>query len=829
MLWKSPGFTAIALITLALGIGANTVMFSLVNALLLRPAHVKEPDRLAGCRSRGPLYWFRYADYVNLRDSNPIFSDLMAHGWGHESVMLQHGDSTRWASAMFVSANYFSTLGVVPARGRDFWPEEERMGAAPVVVLGHRTWQRQGGDPNIVGTQVSINGILCQVIGVAPEQFTGTALIGPDLWLPLGAHGLVTRYALWSGVSNATPADFASEDWNYPPLLMVGRLKPGLGWSAAEARLPALASRLNETSPDRRVMRGSLCLHRLGKLNAYGGSDQKVVSAGSLFLMGVSAIILLIACMNLANMYVIQGASRHREMAIRMAIGGGRMRLMRQSFIESLLLALLGGTLGLILAFWGVKVLNVLLAALWFSVEIGLAVEAGIDARVLVATLGFCLVAALLSGVRPALRLSRRDIIDDLKESRGSALRPATRARRIMPRGLSVACQVALSVALVMAASLLTHSTWTAAHMTPGYSFDNKLLIEVEPRRTGYDRAENMQVCERLMDRLGTVPGVQAVGLSTSKPFEDRGKVIREYGTDSDGGDGGEGRWIHSGVRPIGGDYFEAIGLPLLRGRYFSHVERATDAPVVIIDEVQARRLRRDGNALGCLISGLGPAPREVIGIVPSLRSSLFETEVSAHVYIPIRRDLESFDNPVYINVRTTGKVPGGETALLQNIREGIHQVDPHVAILSAMTLSDHHRQSRDVRRVRLVAGLAMAFGATALFLAALGIYAVKGYMVAARTPEIGIRMALGATRGKILRQMLREGAMLTLVGLSAGMLLACGAARVMRHALFGVDPFDPASIAMTVALLGGASLLASYLPARRAARVDPMTALRCE
>ncbi|MBN1505530.1 MAG: ABC transporter permease [Sedimentisphaerales bacterium] len=829
MLRKAPGFTAIALVTLAIGIGANTVMFSLVNALLLRPAHVKEPERLAGCRSRGLLFWFRYADYVNLRDSNPIFSNLMAHGWGGESVMLQHGDSTRWASAMFVSASYFSTLGVAPARGRGFWPQEERMGSEPVVVLSHRAWQRQGGDPHIVGTQVSINGIFCHVIGVTPEQFTGTALIGPDLWLPLGTHGVVTRYALWSGVSKATPADFASDDWNYPPLLMVGRLRPGLSWSAAEARLPALASRLNERSPDRRVMSGTLHLHRPGRLNAYGGSDQKLVSGGSLFLMGVSTIILLIACMNLANMYVIQGASRHREIAIRIAIGGGRMRIIRQFFVESLLLALVGGTFGLVLAFWCTKVLNVLLAALWFSVETGLAVKAGIDVRVVAATLGFCLVAALLSGLRPALRLSRRDIIDDLKKSRGSALRSMSRAHRMMPRGLSVACQVALSVALVMSASLLTHSAWKAAHMTPGYSFDDKLLIEVEPRRAGYDGAGNRQICERLMDHLGALPGVQAVGLSTSKPFGSRSKAIREYGTDSDGEASGRGRWVRSGVRPIGGDYLEAIGLPLLRGRYFSRVERATDAPVVIIDEVQARWLRRDGHALGCLISGLGPTPREVIGIVPSLRSSLFETEVSAHVYIPIRRDLESFDNPVYINVRTTGKVPGGEIALLQNIREGIRRVDPHVAILSAMTLSDHHRQSRDVRRVRLTAGLAMAFGATALFLAALGIYAVKGYMVAARTPEIGVRMALGATSGRILRLVLREGAVLTLVGLSAGMLLACGAARAMRHALFGVDPIDPMSIAMTVALLGIASALAGYLPARRAARIDPMMALRYE
>jgi len=281
----------------------------------------------------------------------------------------------------------------------------------------------------------------------------------------------------------------------------------------------------------------------------------------------------------------------------------------------------------------------------------------------------------------------------------------------------------------------------------------------------------------------------------------------------------------------VGGDYFEAMGVPILRGRYFSPMERATDAPVVIVDEVQARRLRPDGNAIGCLISisGFGPRPREVVGIVPGLRNERGGAEVYPHVYVPMGRNLQYFDAPVCLYVRTADGIAADDATLLQHIREGVHAVEPRVAILSLMTLADSHRQSRDMRQVRLVANLAAAFGATALFLAGLGIYGVKGYMVAARTPEIGIRMALGATSGAILKLVLREGTPLTLAGLTVGMLLTFAAARVMEHALFGVDPIDPPSIVMTVALLGVTSLLAGYIPARRASRVDPMAALRQE
>jgi len=824
MLAKNPGFTAIALITLAVGIGANTIMFSVVNALLLRPANVADPDRLVGCRSRG-FAFIPYSAYLSARDSNPIFADLMAHGWDQQFVTLQQRGDTRRAYAMFVSANYFSTLGVAPAQGRGFWPQEERVGAEPVAVLSHRAWRRQGADPNIVGTQISVNGALVHVIGVAPERFTGTALLGPDLWLPLGAYGLVT------GESKDRPSTANSDYWDYPLLAMVGRLKPGLGMPEAEARLPALTAHLKEGFPDRWGRGCSLYLHRLARLSTYEDNDQKKLAAVGSFLMAVSAIVLLIACLNLANMYVVQGASRHREIAIRMAIGGGRMRIMRQLLIESLLLAVFGGAFGLALAFWGTRILNSSLAALWLPFEMGTSLDTGIDARVVGATLGFCLIAAVLSGLRPAVRLSRRGITSDLKESRSTAHRSAAKTRRILPRGLSAACQIALSVVLVMGAGLFTHSALTAVRMTPGYSLDDKLLIQVEPRRADLTGAQSVQICEQLVDHLNTVPMVRAVGLSTSMPFELMTPYndIHEFASDSDDSNTSGGPVVLSVIRSVGGDYFQTMGLPLLRGRCFSRVEWVTDAPVAVIDESQARRLRPDGNALGCLISGAGRKQREVIGIVPNVRNNIFEKKADPQVYIPMARDLDSFGNPVYIHVRMASVARSVETALLQSLPEEIRKVGPDVAIVSMMTMSHYHRSSSHMWVVRIVAGLAIAFGSMALFLAALGIYAVKGYMVSSRTPEIGIRMALGATCGNILRMVLCGDVVLTFVGLSAGMALALGAARLVRHALCGVDCIDPVSIIATVVLLAGVSLLASYIPARRAAKVDPLVALRCE
>ena len=829
MLMKSPGFTAIALVTLAVGIGANTIMFSVVNVLMFRPVQVKDPDRLIGCRVRDGFC--SYSAYVDIRGNNPVFSDLMAHGGDFGAVTLVRGAVTRQVSSMFVSANYFSTLGVSPARGRFFAPEEERNDAEPMVVLSYRTWQRHGSDPNMIGTQVAVNGTFFRIIGVAPRGFTGTSIIGPDVWLPLGSFGRVRHLA--TEKSGGAPAN----DRDYPPLSLVGRLKPGVNTASALAQLQPLVPRLRENYPRQWRENSQFHLFELPRVwPDYMDGARSAAPIVSLFLMSISAVVLLIACLNLANMIVVQGITRHREIAIRMAIGGGRLHIIRQLLFEFGLLALLGGALGLILAFWGNRVLNAWVDVPHLDVDLAGAFSMSLDLRVLGATLGFCALATVLFGLRPALQLSRRDIIRGISnaEIRNSNLR---NARVRLPRGLSVVAQIALSVVLVVGAALFTRSALHAAGLNPGFSLDDKLIVQIDPLSAGYDRARAIQVYETLAERLRSMPGVRTVALSTSFPFGgggEPGQTIKEcVPGDEDKEPEAPARFSRSISylsHSVGTGFFEAMGIPLLQGRTFARLDSAPGAePVVLIDERLARRLRPNGSALGCLVKYGTPAfsnmspPCRVVGVVPDARGGTEDRANFPQIYVPLRPD----QLPAHIHVCVAPSE--SETALLDKISATIRKVDPGLPIVSVTTLAENRHNSPDVWAARLGARLAVGFGAMALFLASLGIYAVKGYMVASRTSEIGIRKALGATHWSIMGMVLREGMVLTVAGLVVGLLLVFAVGRVVTNLLYGVSPADPLSIAAAMAVLGAASLLAAYIPARRAAKVDPMVALRYE
>ena len=450
MLCKKPGFTAIALVTLAVGIGANTTMFSVVNTLLFRPLNIKDPDRLVRCEFE-EINSFLYDCYVDLRDNNPVFSDLIAHNYLTYTYALTKDGIVMDVAPRYVTANYFTVLGGAPLYGRTFLPEEEVGGAELMAVLSYRTWRRLGGESEIVGQYIHLNGRFCRIIGIMPKTFTGTVVVCPDLWLPLGSFGPVDHFYKKK----------KTDHWYYPPLVLMGRLKPGLGLLEAQARMQSMMPRLTQRYPRAYKEENRFRLNPLHRINASSvHSDRPVLDRISLGLMGISGIVLLIACLNLANMIVVQGGGRQQEIAIRAAIGGGRLRIVRQLLVESFLLAVFGGILALAVAFGGIRVLKLWAALGQLPMQLGEAIASGIalDVRVLAATVSFCLIATVLFGLKPALRLSGRDLCGDLKESGRGVLEATRRRRWFVPRDLSVLCQMALSVALVMCATLLART-----------------------------------------------------------------------------------------------------------------------------------------------------------------------------------------------------------------------------------------------------------------------------------------------------------------------------------------------------------------------------------
>jgi putative ABC transport system permease protein len=810
---QSPGFTAIALLTLAIGIGANTIMFSISDALLfLRPRKVKAPEQLAYCAiQETDDSCFRYSEYLALRDSGLVFSDVLAQTTLHDRATLVRGGSAWRVWTAYVSANFFSVLGAAPVAGRGFLPEEEREGSAPAVILSYHYWRRLGRDPNLVGEFVSVNGTDCQVVGVAPQGFTGVALDGWDLWLPLGS--LRTVHGLYRRALDREPS-----------FHVVGRLKSEMTMPVAQAQLQTLVPRFKQEDPKRWGDHASLNLHPPGRGQISGDyeQDERLHVIVGLVLTTASALILAIACLNLANMLIVQGAARHREIAVRLALGGGRWRIIRQLLIEFGLLAVLGGLFGVLLACCGTRILNV-----WFAVlpdgQTGL--QLGLNVRVLAATLGVCLIATLLFGLRPALWLSKRDIAGEMQGAGGRVLGSLRRRRG----GLSLAGQIALAVVLVLSGALLTRSALEIARPDPRLPLEDKVVVEIDPESGGYDRVRSIQVCEALADHLASLPEVKAVGTSGGVFFGGGGRsLIGEYlpGAGEDGS--GKPRARNAALVGAGRDYFEAMEIPLLRGRLFDRLDSVPNAEkVTIIDETLARKLRPDGNALGCLVqwgvfTKADSDPYRVVGIVAHV-PGIEGREVRGQMFTPI--EANKLAACLYLHV---AKEASADLAR-QRISQEIRRFDPRLPVLSVATLAQKRNDDSWVWLARFGARLAVAAGAAALFLAALGIYAIKGYLVASRTSEIGIRMALGATHGSIMSMVLREGLVLTVVGLLVGLLLGLGVAKVSARLLYGISPADPVSIAVTVALLGTASLLAGYLPARRAARIDPMIALRYE
>jgi predicted permease len=833
VLLNEPGFTVAAVLVLALGIGANSAVFSLVNAFLLKPIALNKPEELIGLYSRDTKHpdayrAFSYPNYIDIRDHNPVFTSLMAHTMA--MVGLKEGDNTRRAFAGIVSSNYFSTLGVTLQQGRPFLAAEEKPGGELTAIVTYPYWRKTGEDPHLVGRQVRINGHLFTVIGITPKGFTGTtALISPELFVPLGA------FALMMNDFEGTVKPLAARDNN--TLIAVGRLKPGVTQTAADASLAVLATQLAKAFPAENKDQ-TLLVRPLSRIStSTNPTDDSFLRVPAILLLSLAAVVLLIASLNLANMMMAKSAARRKEIAIRLAIGGGRRRIVQQLVTEGMLLAILGGTAGLFAASWSTSLLIGSMARL---APLDLVYSAAPDVRVLGATLLFCALSTLIFGLFPAWKLSKPDMWVDLKEITGEN----AVGRRLFSRGnMLVMAQLSLSLMMLTAAGLFVHSAARASNIQPGFALDNEMLAEVDASLVNYDETHGSQLYRTLQDRLRQVPGVQSVAIAATVPFGmvSLGKTI----TPSDAIASRESTALAARYNIVSEDYFRTLEIPMLRGRPFAAAESTagSQSHVAIIDKLAAEKLwpgadalgkhiRLDvGGAGGVMISASGHTPKqasdlEVIGVVGDVRERILGGIYEPHVYLPFGQEYQA---NVQLHLKIAGGGPDSERRMLETIRREIRATDERLPLLALKTMHAHLDSGIEIWVVRTGAHVLEIFGSVALFLAVIGLYAVNAYTVSRRTREIGIRMAVGADASSTTSMILREGLKLTAVGVGAGLMLAIGLGKVLAGFLYDLQAFDPLVLVLAPMVLGSVALSACYLPARRAGRVDPIIALRYE
>ena len=832
---RSPAFTAVAVIVLAVGIGANAAAFSLVN-VLLRPVLVENADDLVaiyGLNARpgeqsGPS-GVAYPEYADLRDLTRAFSDLAA--FTLHTVGLADGNVTRRVRADFVSANFFRTLGVPVARGREFTIAEETSRDAAVAIVSHTFWVRHGRDPGMLGSVLQVNGESVAVIGIAAEGFTGHNPVSPELWLPLG---LVERFGE-RVVTGATPRLDDRENRRLISTLL-GRIDDGVSRADVEADLTVLAERLHAQYPPADGSRQSYLaapLPRFSIGNSPDSADEGVFfTVFATMLTGLSGVVLLIGCINLANMFLARGEGRRTEIAIRQALGGGRLRLVRQFLVEGLLLALAGGATGLLAAYWAV---TGLLSSLPTTVTIGALQPETLDVRpgafVLTATLVSCVVATLLFSLGPAWKISG-EVAATLKESAGGQIGAARgRARGLLaPRNVLIVTQVALSLALLTAGGLFLRSVVEAGRATPGFDLEPLALAELDASLIGYDEPRSRDVLRQALERTRSLPGVESASLASMVPFGVRtwDREVQAVGSDAP---------ADAYYYVVADDYFRTLDLPVLAGRAFTAAETtfAGSNPVAIIDEPLAQQLFGGVDpALGRFVEFPARAPdtavsMEVVGVVPGTRHGMTDSESVAHIYVPYGQApfAEGFGTTVHLQVRAARSLD--PATLLEPLRNELRSVDLALPLLSLQTMVEHRDNGLFMWAVRAGGRIFSMLGALALFLAVVGAYGVKAFLVTRRTREIGVRMALGATRGDVMRQMLRESVGLMVAGLVLGLLLSAVVARLLSALLYGVSPIDPLVLTVSATVLAAALLLAAYLPTRRATRIDPTTALRHE
>lgn len=809
---KRPGFTAIAILSLGLGIGANTAIFTIINAVFLHTLPVEKPAELTQVYTRDTLTVDTNANfqitptslpnYEDYRDQNSVFSGLAADtfpiplNWGGQSEPVQ-------LLSMLVSPNYFDVLGVKAYRGRTFSPDEgKKIGADPVVVLSYALWaHRFGSNDKIIGQTIALNKTSYTIIGVAQPNFKGIVSLAPPevLWIPLSMRDSVLTGQLQELEYNR----------RFRWVSIVGRLKSGVGIEQASAALKTVAANLEKEYP--RDNKGRTCeLYSLNE-SALGINQRRQFSLAGGVLMGVVGLVLLIACVNLANLLLAQSAQREKEMTIRAAVGASRWRLVAQMLTESTLLSLAGGIAGLLIAFWGRKLL-------WSFRPPFLpdgSMDLSFDSRVLFFTLGVSLLTGLVFGVIPAIKASHIDLNDILKAGGRGGTIGWTHNRM---RSLLVISEVALALVALVGAGLFLRSMQRAQEISPGFESKNLFQYGFDLGALRYDPEHGQQFFRDAIERAKSVPGVADAAISSNGLIGGglAGTIFRE-GEQSDPNNRGT-LVTFNDVTP---GFFSALRIRALGGRDFNDFDREKTAPVAVVNEAMANLLWPGQDAIGKHFFVVAdPTKYEVVGVVGTTIVGQIGEDPQPVAYFPLRQQYSSFAT---LAVRTTNN----PDALMGAVRAQVNQLDRNLALTDGQTIEQILAQG--LWPSRMGAALLGLFGVLALILASIGIYGVLSYSVAQRTSEIGLRMALGAQPAQVLALVLRQGMLLAVVGAALGVLVALPVTRLASTLLYGVSATDPLTYISITLLLMAVALLACYIPARRATRVDPLIALRYE
>jgi predicted permease len=807
LLLNRPGFTAMAVFTLAIAIGLNTAVFSLFNALLLRPLPVHDPASVvslyAGAEGQQSTGVFSYPDFADSRAQNTVFSAMAAHTGAHVLLGNANGSSDsrpEWLKANLVSANYFDLLGASPAAGRMFLAEEDQTpNARPVVILNYGFWKRRfGGDSGLIGKPITLNSLAYTVVGIAPRDFVGADAEVPDVWIPLMMTPNVQ--------GGRTPFADRESGW----LFVIARLKPGVPLVQAQSEMSVLSARFH-VKDDAHPRRAMIQVVPGGFLSPREQSD---VVPFAIVIMAAVGLVMLIACANVANLQLARGVTRQKEMGIRTSLGASRGRLIGQMVVESLVLAGAAGVVGLLLAWWAS---DILLQIAHPPGTEALSLQVAPDWRVGLFLFGISLFTGIISGLLPALRVSRQDPLIAVRgDSGATSFHKGSRLR-----GLLVTGQVAMSLFLLIAAGLLVRALGKAQDTNPGFDVAHVAVLSVDLRVRGYDAARIMSFDRQLVERIKSVPGVRSAAYSSTVPL---GRSFAETGAMAEGHEPPPGQPVPiMNYNVVSPEFFDTLNIHLLRGRTFTPQDIQNGARVAIVNESLAKQFWPGEEAVGKRIRTGRKSPLcEVIGVAPDVRNVYLWSANLPYLYFPATKENATEYSEFKILVNSTGDLKTLTAALPALAHEQDNAAPAEAASISANV-------ENWIWPSRLGAALSAALGLLALLLASVGITSITAFAVTQRTREIGIRMALGAQPGGVVRLLVMQSGKLVAIGSAIGIIAAVAMSRILSGFLYGIGAVDGITFLGVTIFLAAVALTACYIPARRATKVDPMVALRYE